>query len=83
MAPRLGLLLALLLAGAISAQQQQFMEYMERRFGALEVSASLCISPPCCRGAGPGLAQAFPQPAAFAAWFSAQSMLFYLHLKQS
>ncbi|EMP35992.1 olfactomedin-like protein 3 [Chelonia mydas] len=36
MAPRLGLLLALLLAGAISAQQQQFMEYMERRFGALE-----------------------------------------------
>ncbi|CAM5170370.1 unnamed protein product [Eretmochelys imbricata] len=36
MAPRLGLLLALLLAGTISAQQQQFMEYMERRFGALE-----------------------------------------------
>ncbi|XP_039389254.1 olfactomedin-like protein 3 [Mauremys reevesii] len=36
MAPRLSLLLALLLAGASSAQQQQFMEYMERRFGALE-----------------------------------------------
>ncbi|XP_030417632.1 olfactomedin-like protein 3 [Gopherus evgoodei] len=36
MAPRLSLLLALLLAGAISAQQQQFMEYMERRFVALE-----------------------------------------------
>ncbi|XP_032622509.1 olfactomedin-like protein 3 [Chelonoidis abingdonii] len=36
MAPRLSFLLALLLAGAISAQQQQFMEYMERRFGALE-----------------------------------------------
>ncbi|KAM7170729.1 olfactomedin-like protein 3 [Macrochelys suwanniensis] len=36
MAPRLSLLFALLLVGAISAQQQQFMEYMERRFGALE-----------------------------------------------
>ncbi|TFK04242.1 COMM domain-containing protein 4 [Platysternon megacephalum] len=36
MAPRLSLLLALLLAGAISAQQPQFMEYMERRFGTLE-----------------------------------------------
>ncbi|KAM9149054.1 olfactomedin-like protein 3 [Pangshura tecta] len=36
MAPRLSLLLALLLAGASRAQQQQFMEYMERRFGALE-----------------------------------------------
>ncbi|XP_026516898.1 olfactomedin-like protein 3 [Terrapene carolina triunguis] len=35
MAPRLSLLLALLLAGAISAQQQ-YMEYMDRRFGALE-----------------------------------------------
>ncbi|KAG6931471.1 olfactomedin like 3 [Chelydra serpentina] len=36
MAPRLSLLFALLLVGVISAQQQQFMEYMERRFGALE-----------------------------------------------
>ncbi|XP_005294972.2 olfactomedin-like protein 3 [Trachemys scripta elegans] len=35
MAPRLSLLLALLLAGASSAQQQ-YMEYMDRRFGALE-----------------------------------------------
>ncbi|XP_019402344.1 PREDICTED: olfactomedin-like protein 3 [Crocodylus porosus] len=36
MAPRLCLLLGALLAGALDAQQQQFMEYMERRLAVLE-----------------------------------------------
>ncbi|XP_019341557.2 olfactomedin-like protein 3 [Alligator mississippiensis] len=36
MAPRLCLLLGALLAGVLDAQQQQFMEYMERRLAVLE-----------------------------------------------
>lgn len=52
-------LLLALLAVSLHAQQQQFMEYVERRLTLLEVGSCtpLCPAPPYCGAPGPSGSQ--------------------------